>query len=62
MHASCQYPTISSYSRTPEQKENLIKEVTDAVVRTTGAKKEAVTIIISDMKKEDYGHGGEVIK
>ncbi|MFC4696622.1 2-hydroxymuconate tautomerase [Enterococcus aquimarinus] len=48
--------------RTPEQKENLIKEVTDAVVRTTGAKKEAVTIIISDMKKEDYGHGGEVIK
>ena len=43
-------------------KENLIKEVTDAVVRTTGAKKEAVTIIISDMKKEDYGHGGEVIK
>ena len=48
--------------RTPEQKENLIKEVTDAVVRTTGAKKEAVTISISDMKKEDYGHGGEVIK
>ena len=48
--------------RTTEQKENLIKEVTDAVVRTTGAKKEAVTIIISDMKKEDYGHGGEVIK
>ena len=48
--------------RTPEQKENLIKEVTDAVVRTTGAKKGAVTIIISDMKKEDYGHGGEVIK
>ena len=48
--------------RTPEQKENLIKEVTDVVVRTTGAKKEAVTIIISDMKKEDYGHGGEVIK
>ena len=48
--------------RTPEQKENLIKEVTDSVVRTTGAKKEAVTIIISDMKKEDYGHGGEVIK
>lgn len=48
--------------RTPEQKENLITEVTDAVVRTTGARKEAVTIIISDMKKEDYGHGGEVMK
>ncbi|MHC5268631.1 2-hydroxymuconate tautomerase [Enterococcus sp. LJL98] len=48
--------------RTPEQKENLIQEVTEAVVRTTGARKEAVTIIISDMKKENYGHGGEVRK
>lgn len=48
--------------RTPEQKENLITEVTEAVVRTTGARKEAVTIIISDMKKEDYGHGGKTIK
>ncbi|MBP1043734.1 2-hydroxymuconate tautomerase family protein [Vagococcus sp. BWB3-3] len=48
--------------RTPEQKENLIKEVTEAVVRTTGAKKEAVSIVISDMNKEDYGHGGEVTK
>lgn len=38
--------------RTTEQKEQLIKEVTDAVVRTTGARKEAVTIIISDMKKK----------
>ncbi|GGI65474.1 hypothetical protein GCM10011482_11280 [Enterococcus alcedinis] len=48
--------------RTPEQKEQLIKEVTDAVVRTTGARKEAVTIIINDMKKENYGHSGEVLK
>lgn len=48
--------------RTSQQKENLIKEVTEAVVRTTGAKKEAVTIVISDMKKEDYGLGGEVKK
>lgn len=48
--------------RTPEQKEQLIKEVTEAVVRTTGARKEAVTIIINDMKKENYGHSGEVLK
>ena len=48
--------------RTSEQKEQLIKEVTEAVVRTTGARKEAVTIIISDMKKTDYGHGGNVLK
>lgn len=48
--------------RTPEQKEQLIKEVTEAVVRTTDARKEAVTIIINDMKKENYGHSGEVLK
>ncbi|WP_314065213.1 2-hydroxymuconate tautomerase [uncultured Vagococcus sp.] len=48
--------------RTPQQKEMLIKEVTEAVVRTTGAKKEAVSIVISDMKKENYGHAGEVKK
>ncbi|HIZ52655.1 MAG TPA: 2-hydroxymuconate tautomerase family protein [Candidatus Enterococcus avicola] len=48
--------------RTPEQKEQLIKEVTDAVVRTTGARKEAVTIIINDMKKENYGHSDEILK
>ncbi|MFC4709188.1 2-hydroxymuconate tautomerase [Enterococcus eurekensis] len=38
--------------RTPKKKQPLIKEGTDAVVRTTGARKEAVTIIISDMKKK----------
>lgn len=48
--------------RTTEQKEQLIKEVTDAVVRTTGARKEAVTIIINDMKKENYGHSDEILK
>ena len=48
--------------RTPEQKENLIKEVTAAVVKTTGARKEAVSIVITDMKKENYGHGGDVQK
>lgn len=46
--------------RTPEQKENLIKDVTAAVVKNTGAPKEAVSIIISEMKKENYGHAGEV--
>lgn len=48
--------------RTPEQKANLIKDVTEAVVKNTGASKEAVSIIISDMKKENYGLAGEVKK
>lgn len=45
--------------RTPEQKAAMISEVTDAIVRTTGAKKEAVSIIIQDMKPENYGLGGQ---
>lgn len=45
--------------RTPDQKAAMISEVTDAIVRTTGAKKEAVSIIISDMKPENYGIAGE---
>ncbi|QIL46267.1 2-hydroxymuconate tautomerase family protein [Vagococcus coleopterorum] len=48
--------------RTPEQKAAMISEVTDAIVRTTGAKKEAVSIIINDMKKENYGLGGNQTK
>ncbi|CAM3286859.1 2-hydroxymuconate tautomerase [Vagococcus fessus] len=47
--------------RTPEQKKAMVKEVTDAIVRTTGAKKEAISIVITDMKKEDYGINGDTL-
>lgn len=48
--------------RTAEQKASLIKDVTEAVVKNTGAKVENVSIVISDMKKENYGHAGIVQK
>lgn len=48
--------------RTPEQKASLIKDVTEAVVKNTGASPEAVSIIISDMEKENYGLAGKVKK
>ncbi|MDY3706730.1 2-hydroxymuconate tautomerase [Vagococcus lutrae] len=44
--------------RTVEQKQALIKEVTQTVVKTTGAKQEAVTVVIEEMKKENYGVAG----
>ncbi|HCT95616.1 4-oxalocrotonate tautomerase family protein [Vagococcus lutrae] len=44
--------------RTVEQKQALIKEVTETVVKTTGAKQEAVTVVIEEMKKENYGVAG----
>lgn len=44
--------------RTPEQKAAMMKEITDAIVKTTGAKRENVSIIVNDMKKENYGLAG----
>lgn len=44
--------------RTVEQKQALIKEVTETIVKTTGAKQEAVTVVIEEMKKENYGVAG----
>ncbi|WP_082808161.1 2-hydroxymuconate tautomerase [Shouchella tritolerans] len=45
--------------RTDEQKRALVEKVTDAVSETTGAPKERVSIIISEMKPNDYGVAGK---
>ncbi|WAH38066.1 2-hydroxymuconate tautomerase [Alicyclobacillus dauci] len=44
--------------RSPEVKKELIREVTDAVVRTLGAKPEAVRVLLYEMPKEHWGVGG----
>ena len=45
--------------RTEELKENLIKKVTDVVVEVCKCPKEAVTIVINDIPKENWGSAGE---
>ena len=45
--------------RTTEQKEELIKRLTDAIVETCGTKKGHVSVIIHDVKKENWGLHGE---
>jgi 4-oxalocrotonate tautomerase len=45
--------------RTEEQKRALVEKVTDAVVETTGATKEKVTVIIEEMTKSNYAVGGK---
>ena len=45
--------------RSEEQKENIIKKVTDAIVETVGCPKEAVTVVIGDIPKENGGTAGE---
>lgn len=45
--------------RSDEQKETLIREVTDAISRSLGAPPESVRIIISEMPKQHFGIGGQ---
>ncbi len=44
--------------RDAETKERIISEVTDAVVRTSGAPAEAVTVIIRDVPPGDWARAG----
>jgi 4-oxalocrotonate tautomerase len=46
--------------RTREQKRIMVKALTDAMVESTGAKREAVWIVVKDVDKEDWGFGGEL--
>ncbi|WP_163527469.1 2-hydroxymuconate tautomerase [Halobacillus ihumii] len=45
--------------RTDDQKKALVERVTDAVTDTTGARKEAVTVVIEEMAKQHYGVAGK---
>ncbi len=47
--------------RTREQKRALVRELTDAFVRTCGSKPEDVTLVITDVDKEDWAAGGELM-
>lgn len=46
--------------RTKEQKENLIKEITEVVCKNADVPKERVHVIINDIPHGNYGHGGEI--
>jgi 4-oxalocrotonate tautomerase len=46
--------------RTPEQKKNLVKALTQAAVDTLGSKPESVDVILYDIKKTEWASGGEL--
>jgi 4-oxalocrotonate tautomerase len=46
--------------RTPEQKKNLVKALTQACVDTLGSKPEAVDILLYDIKPSEWATGGEL--
>jgi 4-oxalocrotonate tautomerase len=45
--------------RTTEQKEKIIKNVTEAMCESVGCPKEAVWVVIEDVPKENWGISGE---
>lgn len=46
--------------RTPEQKQAMVREVTDAFVRTAGGTPESVHIVITDVEKSDWAVAGKL--
>ncbi|WP_027855959.1 2-hydroxymuconate tautomerase [Marinobacterium jannaschii] len=48
--------------RSDEQKEALIREITEAIVRAIDAPPQAVRVIINEMPKQHFGIGGESAK
>lgn len=44
--------------RSDEQLKDLVTEVTNAVEKTTGASKEAIQVVIEEMKASHYGVAG----
>ena len=44
--------------RTPEQKRNLVKALTQACVDTLGSKAESVEVILYDVKPSEWATGG----
>tara|TARA_B110000438_G_C15353599_1_gene453193 strand:+ start:182 stop:370 length:189 start_codon:yes stop_codon:yes gene_type:complete len=49
---------IEMFKRTQHQKKQLVKEVTDAFVNTCGGNKEAIKILITEVKKSNWSSGG----
>ncbi|WP_374669984.1 4-oxalocrotonate tautomerase [Ramlibacter sp.] len=45
--------------RTPEQKRNLVKALTQACVDTLGSKAESVDVVLFDIAPGDWATGGE---
>lgn len=54
------YVTVKMFEgRTDEQKRALCEKVTEAVVETTGAPAERVTVFIEEMSKNNYAVAGK---
>ena len=49
---------VEMFKRTQDQKRNLVRELTEAIVKTSGGNKEAIKILITEVDKNDWASGG----
>ena len=49
---------VEMFKRTQEQKRNLARELTEALINTCGGNKEAIKILITEVNKNDWASGG----
>jgi 4-oxalocrotonate tautomerase len=49
---------VEMFKRTQEQKKQLVKGLTEAFVNTCGGDKEAIKILITDVKESNWSSGG----
>jgi 4-oxalocrotonate tautomerase len=46
--------------RTPEQKRDFVKALTEAAVKTLGSSPDSVDVILTDIKKSDWATAGQL--
>jgi 4-oxalocrotonate tautomerase len=46
--------------RTPDQKRDMVRELTKTFVETAGGTPESVHVVITDVDKGDWGSGGQL--
>ena len=47
--------------RTTDQKRNLAKRITDALVEEAGARRDGIVVAFHEVSKESYASGGELM-
>ncbi len=47
--------------RSADQKRNVAKRITDAMVEEAGARREAIVVVFNEVSKESYATGGELM-
>jgi 4-oxalocrotonate tautomerase len=51
---------VEMFERTQEQKRDLVRELTEAFIRTCGGNKDAIKILITEVDKNNWASGGVI--